>query len=289
MILEYYRYSNRDISVYLPFIKSAVTFFDEHYRYLQKKRTGKQLDANGKLVIFPSRGAESYVDANNPADVIAGLNAVLSRLLKLPERYVSPAEKKKFTSMLRRVPPLPVKQKNGRPYLAGAEQWRKFAVGEIPELYSVFPYGLFGIGRPNIDIARYTWTNCLLTRQKKMKEPWYQGGIFAARLGFTDYARQVALFKLADSGERFPAFRQSDDWPPDHNWMGVGSIGLQDMLMQAVGDTIYLLAAWPRDWDVDFKLYAPKQTIVEGLWQAGQLKRLKVTPETRRKNVKIMN
>ena len=80
----------------MPFIESSVTFFDEHYQFRQKKRTGKPLDENGHLVIFPSRGCESYVDAKNPSDVIAGLNAVLSRLLELPDELVPAAKKEKF-------------------------------------------------------------------------------------------------------------------------------------------------------------------------------------------------
>jgi hypothetical protein len=287
MMLEYYRYSGRDISGYLPFIESSVTFFDEHYQYLEKKRSGNVVDANGHLVIYPSRAAESYVDARNPADVIAGLKAVLGCLIDLPEKYVCAEKKAKFREMLKRVPPLPTRMKNSKPYLAGAQAWRKFSVGEIPELYSVFPYGLYSFGRDGFDIARYTWTDCLMDRQKKMKEPWYQGGIFSARLGFTDYSKEVAVYKLGDSGERFPAFKHSDDWAPDHNWMGAGSIGLQEMLMQCVGDKIYLLPAWPRDWSVDFKLHAAKQTIVEGMFQGGKFVKLEVTPESRRKDVEI--
>jgi hypothetical protein len=206
MILEHYRYSGRDIAAYLPFIDSSVTFFDEHYQYRQKQRTGKPLDENGHLVIYPSRACESYVDANNPADVIAGLKSVLSRLLELPDKYVPAPRKQEYRQMLKRVPPLPTKEKNGKPYLAGAESWRKFSVGEIPELYSVFPYGLYGVGKPDLQLALYTWTDCLRDRQKKMKEPWYQGGIFTARLGLTDEAKEVAIFKLSDSGLRFPVF-----------------------------------------------------------------------------------
>lgn len=288
MILEYYRYSGEDISVYLPFIDGAVTFFDEHYQYLEKQRTGKRLDQNGHLVIYPSRACETYVDANNPADVIAGLKAVLSRLLELPDKYVSAPQKTKYREMLRRVPPLPVKEKDGKRYLAGAESWGRFAVGEIPELYSVFPYNLFGVGRDELELARYTWTDCLRERQKKMKEPWYQGGIFAARLGLTEDARAVAVFKLSDSGLRFPAFRDTDDWTPDHNWLGAGMTGLQEMLMQAPDQKIYLLPAWPRGWDVDFKLNAPGRTIVEGVFRSGALESLKVRPEERRKDVTIV-
>jgi hypothetical protein len=288
MILEYYRYSGRDISAYLPFIESSVTFFDEHYQFRHKRRTGKPLDENGHLVIYPSRGCESYVDANNPADVIAGLKVVLSRLLELPEEYVPSGKKDKFRTMLRRVPPLPVKEKNGKPYLAGAESWRKFQVGEIAELYSVFPYGIYGVGKPELDLARYTWTDCLRDRQKNKREPWYQGGIFTARLGFTKEAREIAVFKVGDSGLRFPAFRDTDDWCPDHNWLGAGMIGLQEMLMQTNDRRIYLLPAWPKDWNVDFKLHAPYQTIVEGVFRNGKIETLRVTPKERRRDVKIM-
>ncbi|HUT30816.1 MAG TPA: DUF5703 domain-containing protein [Sedimentisphaerales bacterium] len=288
MILEYYRYSHKDISAYLPFIDSAVTFFDEHYRYRQKERTGKPLDGNGHLVIYPSRACETYVDANNPADVIAGLKAVLSRLLELPDKYVSAARKEKYREMLGRVPPLPIKEKDGKRYLAGAESWGKFAVGEIPELYSVFPYNIFGVGRDELELARYTWTDCLRERQKKMKEPWYQGGIFAARLGLAEDAGAVAVFKLSDSGLRFPAFRDTDDWTPDHNWLGAGMTGLQEMLMQTPDRKIYLLPAWPREWDVDFKLHAPYQTVVEGAVRGGKIETLKVTPEERRRDVIIV-
>ena len=289
MILEYYRYSGKDISAYLPFIDSSVTFFDEHYQFRHKKRTGRALDDDGHLVIYPSRGCETYVDANNPADVIAGLNTVLSCLVELPDDYVPAPKKEKYRVMLKRIPPLPVKEKDGKPYLAGAESWSRFAVGEIPELYSVFPYGLYGIGRPDLALARFTWTDCLKERQKNRREPWYQGGIFTARLGLTDEAREIAVFKLADSGLRFPAFRDSDDWCPDHNWLGAGMIGLQEMFMQCVGRKIYLLPAWPKDWNVDFKLHAPYQTIVEGMYRDGQIEDLKVTPPHRRSDIVIMN
>lgn len=298
MLLEYYRYSGRDISPYLPFIDSSVTFFDQHYQFRQKQRTGKPLDENGHLVIYPSRGCESYVDAKNPADVIAGLKAVLSRLLELPSCYAPDPKKEKYRAMLQRVPPLPLKEKDGRPYLAGAESWSRFSVGEIPELYSIFPYGLYGIGKPELELARYTWTDCLRARQKKAKEPWYQGGIFTARLGITCEAKQIAIFKLSNSGQRFPAFKDSDDWAPDHNWLGAGMIGLQEMLMSApeppppqadLAGKIYVLPAWPKDWNVDFKLHAPYQTIVEGVYRDGKIKKLKVTPKSRRRDLEIMD
>jgi hypothetical protein len=289
MILEYHRFSGKDISVWMPFIDSAVTFFDEHYQYRHRQRTGQPLDEDGHLVIFPSRGCESYVDAKNPADVIAGLTAVLTRLVELPPHLVPATRKDEYRAMLGRVPPLPVKEKDGRPYLAGAEEWSRFQVGEIPQLYAVFPYGLLGVGRPDLDLARFTWTDSLNERQKNMEEPWYQGGIFAARLGYSEDARAVAEYKLGDSGQRFPAFRHSDDWAPDHNWLGAGMIGLQEMLMQTPGDQIILFPAWPPDWDVEFKLHAPGNTVVSGTYRDGRLETLDIRPPRRRADVEILS
>ena len=73
----------------------------------------------------------------------------------------------------------------------------------------------------------------------------------------TDDARKLIIKKLDDGPYRFPAFWPPlIDWAPDHNWGGMGMIGLQEMLMQTVGDQILLLPAWPKTWDVDFKLHA---------------------------------
>jgi hypothetical protein len=65
-------------------------------------------------------------------------------------------------------------------------------------------------------------------------------------------------------------------------------IGLQEMLMQTDGRKIYLFPAWPKDWDVDFKVHAPYQTVVEGVLGDGKIERLKVTPENRRQDVIVM-
>jgi hypothetical protein len=63
---------------------------------------------------------------------------------------------------------------------------------------------------------------------------------------------------------------------------------LQSMLLQTDGRQIFLLPAWPKDWDVEFKLHAPQQTIVEGVVRGGKVASLRVTPESRRQDVSIM-
>jgi hypothetical protein len=73
-------------------------------------------------------------------------------------------------------------------------------------------------------------------------------------------------------------------------------IGLQEMLMQTIGGQlspdgsgaggeIRLLPAWPADWDVDFRLHAPGQTVVTCSVRGGRIVRLDVQPESRRKDV----
>jgi hypothetical protein len=67
----------------------------------------------------------------------------------------------------------------------------------------------------------------------------------------------------------------------------MGMIGLQEMLMQTFDDRILLLPAWPKDWDVEFLLHAPQQTTVEVKVVNAQVKKLKVTPASRSKDVEI--
>ena len=64
-------------------------------------------------------------------------------------------------------------------------------------------------------------------------------------------------------------------------------IGLQEMLIQTVGEEIRLLPAWPKEWDVDFKLHAPRQTTVSGRVRNGKLLDLQVSPESRRRDLVV--
>ncbi|MBE0704795.1 MAG: hypothetical protein IH582_16785 [Afipia sp.] len=63
----------------------------------------------------------------------------------------------------------------------------------------------------------------------------------------------------------------------------------QSMLLQTDGRKIFLLPAWPKDWDVEFKLHAPQQTIVEGVYRDGSMQSLRVTPEARRADVTLVS
>lgn len=287
MMLKYHRYSGRDIKPYMPFIDGSVRFYDEHYRMRKKERDGNELDENGHLVIFPSIANEMYYDSMNPADVTAGLHAVLEALLELDDDLVPAERRAEYKGMLARVPPVPTTEMEGVRMLAPAVNHQTRGGKEIPELYPLFPYDRYGLGRDGLDLALQAWKH---TGGRKSWKSWHQGGIFCSRLGFTNTAKNYAISKLADSGRRFPTFwGPGRDWIPDNDQGGSGMIGLQEMILQARGKKILLLPACPPDWDLDFKLHAPYQTVVQGRVRSGKLTSLKVVPEERREDLVIWN
>jgi hypothetical protein len=94
----------------------------------------------------------------------------------------------------------------------------------------------------------------------------------------------ASTLRHQDLGELIPKFRDP--------LLGLSSgglvIALQRMLLQWDGDRILLLPAWPKDWDVSFKLHAPRQTTVKCVYRSGKVESLKVTPESRRSDVELI-
>ncbi|MDE5750725.1 MAG: hypothetical protein K2H87_08175, partial [Duncaniella sp.] len=78
MALEAERYAGLEMTRYRPLIESALTFFDEHYRLLASRRGSKELDGDGKLVLYPGSGCETYKMAANAASAVAALRRVAS-------------------------------------------------------------------------------------------------------------------------------------------------------------------------------------------------------------------
>lgn len=284
MILETERYDGANIEKYLPLIESSLTFFKEHYTYLAKQRGAKALDANGHLVLYPGSGAETYKMAYNSTSTIAALKTVLERLIAYPG--LSEKQKTDWQEMLKTVPPITFRGFNGHATISPAKLWERINNTESSQLYPVYPWGIYGIGKLGLDTAINTFKYDTDVLKFRSHVGWKQDNIFAARLGLTDEAAKLTIAKLKDSGRRFPAFwGPGFDWVPDHNWGGSGMIGLQEMLLQADGKSIYLFPAWPKDWDVHFKLHAPFKTTVEGTLKDGKLVDLKVLPESRRADV----
>jgi len=288
----------KDIRADMDWIKGTVRFFDSYYRKETKRLTKKEVGPDGKLSIYPANSIELLVGAQNPAEVVAGLRRICDALTKLEPALISPAEKKEFANLLAILPELPKGEKDGKPILLPATSWKKeYNIWELPELYAAWPYRLTCVTRPGTaQIAQNTWDLLPQHRKEKVTRDysWMPVAVNMAAMGNTPEASRRIIDKLSNTSApqaRFPAFfGPGHDWVPDHNWGGSGMVGLQEMLMAAdpYGDgKIYLLPAWPKEWNVDFKLHAPLQTVVEASVKNGKIVSLKVTPESRRKDVVI--
>ena len=156
MILETKNYANADITPYLPLIESSLTFFDEHYRQLASRRGRKALDGNGQLVLFPGSACETYKMTNNASSTIAALRTVLENYGKKDE-------------MLKTIPPIPLRyieikdslNPTASPELkqtiSPAVSWERINNVETPQLYPVFPWRIYGVGKENLELARNTY------------------------------------------------------------------------------------------------------------------------------------
>ena len=65
-------------------------------------------------------------------------------------------------------------------------------------------------------------------------------------------------------------------------------IGLQEMLLQTNGELILLFQAWPLASHVHNKLHAHGKTTLAATLKEGKVTDLKVSPESRKKDVVIM-
>ncbi|MFC2137402.1 DUF5703 domain-containing protein [Bacteroidota bacterium] len=286
MMLEIERYTGEDISEYIPFIESCLTFFNVHYKYLAKMRGRKAFDQNGDLILYPGSSCETYKMAYNATSTVAALKTILTRLLELPSEYLTEEKRNEWSAMLERIPPINFQEIEGHKTIAPAKLWERVNNTETPQLYPVFPWGIYGIGKPDLEIALNTWNYDPDAIKFRSHVGWKQDNIWAARLGLTKEASELTTMKLKDSGRRFPAFwGPGFDWVPDHNWGGSGMIGLQEMLLQVDGEKIYLFPAWPKSWNVHFKLHAPYNTTVEGIVKNEKIILIKVIPEARKKDL----
>ncbi|MDC0935387.1 DUF5703 domain-containing protein [Pirellulales bacterium] len=296
MVLEYYRYTAEDITKWLPFVKASLDFYDQHYRMRAKYYAATELDRDGKLILFPTSVCEAHYFSTDSVPDVSGLRAVVESVKALPDAWIG----KYFGSMAsvenlyKSLPELHYDTAKGDTVLPPA---RSIAYpnlrknNEIYLMYPMFPFNQIKLGDQEMEYVHNTYKHWGLFEQAAAWDQivsWTYGNVTYARMGMAEKAAELTTKKLSDGGFRFPAFwGPGYDWAPDHNWGGTGAMGLQEMLMQATDDQIVLLPAWPKDWDVNFKLHAPRQTIVEGKVRGGKVLDLKVTPESRDQDIII--
>jgi hypothetical protein len=282
MMLDYYEYTGDKKfakEILLPVSSEGIRFYDQHF----------SRDQSGKLLLDPVNAIEQFWKVHNPAPDIAGLKAVLKGLTALPPDLVTTEQLAQWTRLEKELPALPTGEKDNRQILLPytGPQTAKGRNFENPELYAIYPFRLYGLGKPDLTLA----VNTFNTRIFRDKGCWEQDPIQAAMLGLTDIARSYVSFNFnrKDPSLKFPAFwERGHDYMPDQDNGGNGEHGLQEMLMQTDGRKILLLPAWPRDWTADFKLNAPYNTTVQGKVSDGKITDLVVTPASRRSDVTIM-
>ncbi|TAE75302.1 MAG: discoidin domain-containing protein [Verrucomicrobia bacterium] len=283
-----------DLSEDLPWIQGVAGFYDSFYRAQGKQRNGRELGDDDKLVIYPSNGLEYAGDATNPVDAVSGLLAVSEGLLRYPG--LDAAARERCEKLLKVLPPIPTARRQGRlavlpakTYTKGNNHW------EPIEHYAAWPYRRIGITRPDsIQLLRDTWDSIPEVRGRLCKQDysWMANLVNAASMASPEQAKQRAIYKMANTAApqaRFPAFfGPGHDWLPDFNWGGSGMTGVQEMLLAPEPGKcgkLHLFGGWPTEWDVDFKLHAPGKTVVEASLKGGKLVSLKVTPESRKKDI----
>ena len=227
----------------------------------------------------------------NDMPTVAGMHAVLEKLIALPPNLASPTQKAAWASLKARVPPLPVI--NGSYWacddctLGGTGPGQhKTTNGENAELYAVHPYRRATVGRGNaaaLKLAVTAYTNKLHTADVG----WNQNAMDAALLGLASDAAKYVVKRATTApaqGYRFPAFAPHEqDYEPSADHFAVFSNALQYMLIQRVDDStdsVLLLPAWPCSWNVNFTVSAPRVTTVTGSLIDGRL-RYTVTPPSR--------
>ena len=270
LMLDYYDLTQdkqfRDETL-VPLATEIIRFYDEHWKR----------GANGKILFHPSQSLETWWDCTNPLPDVAGLHYVIPRL-----QQITGAQQ--WQKTLDDLPPVPVSTDGKR--LLPAEKFANKRNYENPELYAVFPYRLYGVGKSNLEVGRATFA----ARRHPENRGWQQNSIQAALLGITEMAQRYVVDSTSThaSGFRFPAmWGPNYDWTPDQDHGSVMVNAIQRMLIQYDGDKILVLPAWPKEWNVNFKLHAPRQTTITGMVKNGKVLNLVVTPESRRPDVSV--
>ena len=287
MMMEYYRHTEDTDFVdetLLPVSDAVVTFYDQHY----------SRGENGKMFISPAQVLETYHTAENPLPVIIGLQTVLTRLLELPKTLTSLEQRTRWQRLLSELPDLPVEEQDGKKWMKPADSYSDRGNMENGELFGVFPCNVHGVGRPELEMVHETYERRLF----KTTGCWRYEAVVAAKLGLTDDAKSYLLANVTNQfhtlnpaelanaiPSRFPAFWRTGDWVPDQDHAGVIVNAVQSMLMLTYDDSIRLLPAWPKEWNVEFRLRAPQNTTVEARVEQGKVVDLKVIPESRTKDV----
>jgi alpha-L-fucosidase 2 len=159
----------------LPMAESVLKYFDTRFKK----------DSHGRIVLDPTQSVETYWHGVvNDMPTVAGLNNITARLCALPADLVTKEQQTFFAKMRAACPTVPVEEAEVRGKrirrLAPAQKYSKNRSNcENPELYAIWPFRLYGVGRPGLEEARAAYA----ARHNHLDRGWGYDGNCAALLG----------------------------------------------------------------------------------------------------------
>ena len=286
IMLDFYQFTQDQAffdTVLLPFVNGVLTYYDQHW---SRSSTGD--------IRIVSSALEQERGAVNPTSDLAGLHVVVDKMVALPDELTSEADRALWVRMKKDLPNIATFVRNGQEIVAIAERpHRSASRGENPDLYAVWPFRVYSVGKPDLDLAVATYNQ----RAATGVTGWQQDPAQAAMLGMTDEAKRHLLTYVTKEEPnrgnrdsfRFPGFYgPAQDWFPVQTQPSIAMSTLQNMLVQYEDHRILMFPAWPQEWDADFKVHLPYETTIEGVLKDGVVESLTVTPEHRDADIEFV-
>jgi len=265
LMIDYYRYTDDKqfmTEVVFPMSEQFIEFFISR----------NKLDESGKMRIKNTQSLETYwYDVENDTPDLAGLHCIIKDFRSIEGTIQIPkslAEKIDYIEKV--VPDVPVrKDAEGKDIYVPAEKYNSKTTNcENPELMTVFPFKL-----STIVSNKELGINTFLKRKNVFTYGWPQDGQVAALLGLTDIAKDQLIARIGNTNPKYKFvsyYGPNFDWTPDQCHGGNIMTTIQEMVMQCYDSSIYLLPAFPKDWNVCFKLAVPGKTFVSGEYSDGK-------------------
>ena len=234
--------------------------------------------ADERWHLDPANALETWQMVRDPADTLAGIQAIFPEFIRLSEEYDLDADLRRRCGEILAALPEPAMGHWARDGTidAGAKTYAPAAAKgqfpearnfEIPALYRLFPFGLTGIGAADHELVRNTFQR----RIYGITQSWSLDAIWAARLGLGEEACKL----LAEHAERYNRFRYGG-WDSDNSSVfpdglsvvpytdgaGLSAFGVNEVLLQSHNGLIRVLPAVSRDWSGVFRLRAEGGFIV---------------------------
>lgn len=226
----------------LPFVYENLKFFKNRFTL-----------PDGSMRFEPTSSLETWQNCIDDSPNIAALKSVCEMLKTFSE---ASDELKKFAdSILKALPALPIGKKGFKkvvlPFRKNVDKVKRNC--ENPELYTVFPYGIYKVGEKDLNIG----INTFKKRKEKASCGWQQHGIQAAFLGLKKETFKEITRNCENTNKNciFPAFYGPNyDWLPDQDNGSVMNIAILKALVQSNSEKIFLFPAWDKNISVSFRL-----------------------------------